>query len=521
MENDTSPLENGYDLILEIRLGNDYYQVQDSFQVYEVEYGPYDDVTNQFTNISHTFEYYDANNVVDDFGVAANLYEAATVGFEYIEIIDPEDLEDYTLLGIEYPYGQDTCWYSPFTADIYMGNSYIDYYMWDTLFHEFGHYVAHQNDITGFVPAVHSMDENQIYEFGILGKTLGRQLVWSEGWAHYFCIMVQQVMNSSLPNVPNVGDTLKGTYDMETVNDPSYLMGEGNEYVMGLLLYDIADTNDEGADNIGIGHLALFNWLESYVETEKLSDPDYVLFYFNEFYDSLNMDACDDYLGPLMSYYKISAALTSPASVSYNPPTFTWDAQGGINYNINNDFTLYIMDSSGDLLLDPILVGNNTSFTLNESQWTTVLSSGTSSIIWNVSAIQTTDMDTGPYFAGRLTCNIPIPLTLSVGLPRSGSILTEGDYVWYKFIAPSNSSYTFSSTGLTDTYVEFFNNPVAGTSTVGRIYYNNDSGAGLNFSKTITMFSGQTIYFRVRGDEWAETGTYVVQVSGGGISFEF
>jgi len=245
VENDTSVLENGYDLILEIRLGNDYYQVQDLFQVYEVEYGPYIDVTNQFTNISHTFEYYDANNVVDDFGVAANLYEAATVGFEYIDIIDSEDIEDYTLLGIEYPYGEDFSWYSPITADIYMGSHSINYYMWDTLFHEFGHYVAHQNDITSFLPAVHYMEDNQIHEYGIFGKTLGRQLVWSEGWAHYFCVMVQQVMISSLPNVPNVGDTLEGTYDMETVNDPSYLMGEGYEYVMGLLLYDIADTNDE------------------------------------------------------------------------------------------------------------------------------------------------------------------------------------------------------------------------------------------------------------------------------------
>jgi len=274
-------------------------------------------------------------------------------------------------------------------------------------------------------------------------------------------------------------------------------------------------------DNIGIGHEALFDWLESYVETKKFSDPDYVLFYFNEFYNSLNIDASDDYLGPLMSYYKISAALTSPASVSYDPPTFTWDAQGGINYNINNDFTLYIMDSSGDLLLDSIPVGNNISYTLNESQWTTVLSSGTSNIVWNVSAIQTTNIDTGPYFAGILTCNLPDPLTIAVGLTRSGSILAVGDYIWYKFTASSNTIYTFSSTGLTDTYVEFFNNPVAGTSTSGILYYNNDSGAGLNFSKTTTMFSGQTIYFRVRGDEWTETGTYIVEVSGGGISFEF
>lgn len=521
VENDTGILENGYDIILEIRLGNDDYQVQDFFQVYEVEYGPFINVTEPYTDISHTFEYYDANNDIDDFGVAANLYDAATIGFDYLDLVDSEDLEDYTLLGIEYPYGEDFSWYDPLTADIYMGNDNINDYMWDTLLHEFGHYVAHQNDITSFWPAVHSMEENQIYEFGVFGKTIGRQLVWSEGWAHYFCVMVQQVMNSSLPNVPNVGDTLEGSYDMETVKAPSYLMGEGNEYVMGLLLYDIADTNDDGADDIDWGHDVLFDYLESYVESMKVSDPDYVLIYFNEFYDSLNLDAYNDEFGPLMTYYKISAALTSPTSVSYNPPTFTWDAQGGITYNINDDFTLYIMDSTGNLLLNPIYIGNGTSYTLSETQWTTVLSSGTTNIKWNVSAIQTTGTDTGPYFAERITCNLPVPLTVAVGLPRSGNILFEGSYVWYKFTASSNSSYTFVSTGTTDTYAEFFNTPVAGTSIIGRLYYNNDSGPGLNFSKTITMFSGQTIYIRVRGDDWTETGAYVIEVSGGGISFEY
>ena len=178
------------------------------------------------------------------------------------------------------------------------------------------------------------------------------------------------------------------------------------------------------------------------------------------------------------------------------------------------------MDSSGNLLLNPIYVGNSTSYELNETQWTTILSSGTLNIKWNVSAIQTTGTDTGPYFAERMTCNLPVPLTLAVGLPRSGNIFTEESYVWYKFTAPSNSSYTFTSTGMTDTYAEFFNTTVAGTSIIGRLYYDNDSGSGLNFSKTITMFSGQTIYLRVRGDEWMETGAYVVEVSGGGISFE-
>ncbi len=97
----------------------------------------------------------------------------------------------------------------------------------------------------------------------------------------------------------------------------------------------------------------------------------------------------------------------------------------------------------------------------------------------------------------------------------------KGDYIWYKFTAPSNGSYTFRTTGATDTYAEFFDNVVSGTTTFGRLYYDNDSGLGENFSKQITMSNGETIYLRVRGDNWIETGSFsIIVIDNGGIGFD-
>ncbi|MBI9010540.1 MAG: hypothetical protein JEZ05_10995 [Tenericutes bacterium] len=510
VENDTSIFENGYDIIVEIKLMNDQVQVQDLFQVHEYEYGPYQNVTTPYTYISHTFQN-------DELGEAVNLYQAALLGFEYVEQVDNEDINDYAYLGIEYPYGETTCWYNPLTADIYIGSDGIDNYMWDTLLHEFGHYVADQNDFTGFWPASHGCEMNLIHEFG---KTIGMILAWSEGWAHYFSVISQLETNASSLNIPNVGDTDKGTYDLENVNNSGYLMGEGNEYVIAMLLYDIADLNDDGADDIDWGDDVLFDYLETVVEDIHNIDPSHHLEYFCDFYNTLNIMPYDTEFGPLMTYYKISVELLGPSYVSYECPTFSWNPQGGITYNINNDFTLYIMSSTGNQILSPIYVGNMTSYTLSVSQWNTVLAYGTSSIKWNVSAKQTDGIDTGPYYAERLSCNMPTQTTLINFHEISGNIPFAGYYKWYKFTAISTGIYTFESSGFTDTYAEFFNKPVAATSISGRLYYDNDSGVGLNFSKNVSMYQGQTIYLRVRGDGWTETGSYYIEVTGGFGGFE-
>lgn len=87
--------------------------------------------------------------------------------------------------------------------------------------------------------------------------------------------------------------------------------------------------------------------------------------------------------------------------------------------------------------------------------------------------------------------------------------LRPGEYHWYKFISPKYAEYEFYSVGSTNTYIEFFENIVPGQSKLGMLYYNDDNSPSLNYSKNITLKKGEIIYFRVRGFEWKDVGSYI------------
>ena len=46
-----------------------------------------------------------------------------------------------------------------------------------------------------------------------------------------------------------------------------------------------------------------------------------------------------------------------------------------------------------------------------------------------------------------------------------------------------------------------------------RLTYDNDSGTDNNFKITCNLSKGQTVYIRVRGDGWTETGSYTLTIS--------
>jgi len=291
-------------------------------------------------------------------------------------------------------------------------------------------------------------------------------------------------------------------------------MGECNEYVLAMLLYDIGDKNDDGVDLIDWGHNVLFIYLENLVADIQSVDPEEKLWAFHEFYDSLNLPSNEDNFGALLCYYWISAKQNAPIMVSYTPPSFIWDKQGGVNHYINNDFFLYIMDLDGQLVMDPISVGNVDNYTFSEVEWNMVLASGNDFIEWNVSASQTSIPLTGPYFSGGIMLELPTPIILQEDVNTRGNLWISGQYDWYQFTASASGVYSFYSSGTTDTYAEFFNNAVAGTSIFGMVAYDNDSGSELNFCSNISLNTGQTVFLRVRGNNWTATGRYTVSVWG-------
>lgn len=93
--------------------------------------------------------------------------------------------------------------------------------------------------------------------------------------------------------------------------------------------------------------------------------------------------------------------------------------------------------------------------------------------------------------------------------------LSRGEYHWYKFTAPTAGTYRFYTESTMDTYGELFSKVVPARSTSGRLAYNDNGNGGRNFKITYGLKAGETVYLRVRGAGWTNTGIYSIRVSKG------
>ncbi|MCL1791713.1 MAG: N-acetylmuramoyl-L-alanine amidase, partial [Peptococcaceae bacterium] len=98
-------------------------------------------------------------------------------------------------------------------------------------------------------------------------------------------------------------------------------------------------------------------------------------------------------------------------------------------------------------------------------------------------------------------------ITLTKGVPVSGTIAQGGVY-WYRFVAPKTRSYTFFTTGSTDTYGELYQGSTL-------LQSNDDGGlidSGYNFAITRNLTAGTEYLLKVRGYSTSTTGSYNVMV---------
>lgn len=74
----------------------------------------------------------------------------------------------------------------------------------------------------------------------------------------------------------------------------------------------------------------------------------------------------------------------------------------------------------------------------------------------------------------------------------------SGEAKWYLFVPTANGSYTFETTGSSDTYGELYVGEYPTTMTTS----NDDGGANHNFKITYNLTYGQNVFLRVKGYNW-------------------
>lgn len=478
----------------------------------------------------------DANYFLEDehkeFAYAFRIHQAMYLGACYVETLEGSKLPT---IKVYYPTVTGNSMYDNLLGDrIHILDADRD--DWDVLLHEYGHYVAYSNNAARQVGLI--LQHQGPCENTSKGKNAGMPFAWSEGLATYFSISSQLEMNALSYGIENAGDeifsnTLGFDENGNSVSDYGYyhleesymsftsapdtqfpfLFGESNEFVVAAVLLDLADnTPDE--DSVNLGFTYIWNLIIEN-ECQDLSE------FINALYANHTQSSRLAF-GEILSASQVSPLLLSPAneaSDNWLIPSFNWTPQGGEvtdtkNYE-NNLFSLAFFDNNNNLILETPEI-TNAYYTPTNAEWTQIVNSGGSYVLWCVKAKQTSDdYVTGWYYSNHHKLNLSTPSTLTLSSNITGYVDESYYSNWYKFVAPYGGIFSFETTGLSDPYGELFSTVVYGQSFLNRLEngYDDNSGEGYNFKIEYELTAGQVVYVRVRDIDWAAVGTYNLTVT--------
>jgi hypothetical protein len=361
----------------------------------------------------------------------------------------------------------DIVWPNGDDGSFYDGDVQIeqpDRWDWDTIHHEYGHYVMDVLDIEDNPGGPHNITNCHAVVRG--SKDEGLRLAWGEGWPTFFGTAGQQVYNMASLNVPRVGDA--GYDDLED-GSVSYNLeaqsaggqGEDNELAVQRLLWDLFDSANDGRDTVSRSDQSMWDAVNG-ADPETLSGGWGALRGGQS--NSMNL-----LMGEIASDHAIGPRLIAPAdgaTVSPSNANFSWNADVGCDSSFDgNSFDLVFYDAAS---LAPILTVpalGTTSTSLSDAQIGT-LTATTHQVLWAVEGRNTSSPATGPYLGESfaLTVNRP-PVadagadqtvectsagTTAVALNGTASSDPDGDTITWSWSAPGitfNDSSSATPTG--------------------------------------------------------------------------
>jgi hypothetical protein len=425
------------DVYVEVRLANSWVHCEnDDGDDYIMTSGVHDETPSGAT-INESFTAANTGN-----GPAMSVFVGATWIAAYTKTVHGSAL------------GQvDVVWPFPGSGSFFDGDINIsqgDRWDWDTVHHEFGHYVQSQLDTADNPGGPHNIGDC-IAVTGDHDKDEGVRMAWAEGWPTFFGTSGQQVLNMASLNVPRVGDAsyqdLEDSnlvYSLESQDNNG--LGEDNEVAVQRMLWDLFDNADDGRDTISRSDGAMWSIVDSN-NVKTLSHG------WNELRAGVST-ATDLDMGGIASDHVVGPTLLLPANngvVNSATPTFSWSARVGCsNTFAGNSFTVrfYRADTLAPVLTIPAVT---TSVVLSEAQ-RDLLSSNGHVIRWAVEGSNTSSPSTGPYLGESFQVTINRPPTANAGtdmtaectsatttpvaLNGGGSSDPDGDTLTYQWSAP-------------------------------------------------------------------------------------
>ena len=350
-------------------------------------------------------------------GPAASVFQAATWIALYARDRNGGSISQ---VDVVWPNGGDGSYYD---GDVQIEQA--DRWDWDTIHHEYGHYVMDVLNIEDNPGGAHNISDCHADVRG--SKSEGLRLAWGEGWPTYFGTAGQQVLNMASLSVPRVGDA--GYDDLED-GSVSYSLeaqtgggqGEDNELAVQRLLWDLFDGNADGRDAISRSDQSMWTAVDN-ANPETLSGGWSAL-------RSGQSNASQILMGEIASDHDIGPRLVAPAEgviVSPSNANFSWLPGVGCSTTYDgNDFDLVFFNAStmAPVYTFPNIGSTNRSLSLVDL--VNVISAGGHEVLWGVEARNTNSPGTGPYLGETFAITVNRPPQADAGGDRTLECTSSG-----------------------------------------------------------------------------------------------
>jgi len=375
--NDTSWYENGgYDIFIRcypdsytFEIARDWafsfltYYYYQSNTIFDVDSGTTTDFNAQLA-------YCESNMANNAFYLSQGLVTAQRFAMEM-------GMRTNKFLHVIYPFSDGDV---AFCYDEYSGIASHKFANFDTVMHEYGHFVegvlgnygSDLMDIILYNPN-HELKSDHFYDKS--NKLFAMNLTWSEAWATTFAQIAQhKYMDEYYGKILGYGDLIISDTNYETYS-PTKDSCEAQEIAVIASLWDIFDGGtNENFDSLS---LTYSKWWEITTRDniQTLSDFFNVV---NTYYPEYRSK-----IGEIFSAHQISPSnftISNLNSISKDtPPIFSWTVNGSLQ-NPNNQFRLVFYNLSGDFLYQTDLLSSNLSYNqtytynMTQAEWNLIIS---------------------------------------------------------------------------------------------------------------------------------------------------
>jgi hypothetical protein len=296
----------------------------------------------------------------------------------------------------------------------------LDRFDWDVILHEYGHFVSHQFDFNESPGGDHSFDQN---EGETLGKDGGIKLAWSEGFATWFGLTAEDVLDVAALKIPHAGDsfyddTEDASFHVAYETNTGLLgLGEDNELSIGRILWHLRKDPSIGLTDlqmIGTFHSQHPATLSAAI-AELLPVAGAASFTDTQPIVAAKI-AKSNAIGCVLTSQAVAPMTTAPAGGSTvtaaKSPAITWIPNGAGPSNRLDAFTVEYWSGNWDTELFQSPNQTGTAYTASANIWKTILKAKNkvgklpSAMNIVVKGTGTNAPVTGPYKGCAVTVNV-------------------------------------------------------------------------------------------------------------------